>query len=138
MVIYTVSYPPRLVPISLLLPGDDTSKVTASTTAALSPAAALAANATRFAATVGGNVTGRAATGRRRLLSPAAALALGDLAYESSAATGQHHVAALEDEGYISVPHKPGCESSAVCTRRIFNGNPSLVFENSQRLSPSC
>ncbi|EIE25189.1 neuraminidase [Coccomyxa subellipsoidea C-169] len=108
MVIYTVSYPPRLVPISLLLPGDDTSKVTAFTTAALSPAAALAANSTKFAATVAGNVTGKAVTGRRRLLSPAAALALGDLAYESSAATGQHHVAALEDEGYISVPHKPG------------------------------
>ena len=110
MVIYTVSYPARLVPISLLLPGDDTSKITASSTAALSPAAALAANSTRFVAATGNATSSIAVTGRRRLLSPAAALALGDLAYTAPRTLGAHYVATLENQGYIRAPHKPGCE----------------------------
>jgi len=113
MVIYTVSYPPRLVPISLLLPSDDSLKAapaSASTTAAQSPAAAVAANATKTASAANAAATangtaGNAVTGRR-LLSPITALALGDLAFTGG--SGGHHVAALENEGYLRVPHKPG------------------------------
>ncbi|CAL8461845.1 g1376 [Coccomyxa elongata] len=105
MVIYTVSYPPRLVPTSLLLPGDDQKASTLTATSALSPAAALAANTTRF---TNSTIAISAVVGRRRLLSPVASLALGDLAYDTAAGSGVDHIAALEDEGYIRVPHKPG------------------------------
>lgn len=105
MVIYTVSYPPRLVPTSLLLPGDDQKASTLTATSALSPAAALAANATRFS---NSTIAKSAAVGRRRLLSPVASLALGDLAYETAAGSGVDHIAALENEGYMRIPHKPG------------------------------
>ncbi|BDA41433.1 hypothetical protein COCOBI_02-2130 [Coccomyxa sp. Obi] len=104
MVIYTVSYPPRLVPISLLLPGDEQKTSSVTTTSALSPAAALAVNATRST----GNTTANSAAVGRRLLSPVAKVALGDLAYDSAAGFGEHHIAALENDGYMRVPHKPG------------------------------
>ena len=105
MVIYTVSYPPRLVPTSLVLPGDDQKASSVTATSALSPAAALAANATRF---TNNTAAKSAAVGRRMLLSPVARLALGDLAYDAAAGPGGDDVAALEANGYIQVPHKPG------------------------------
>lgn len=105
MVIYTVSYPPRLVPTSLLLPGDDQKASTVTAASALSPAAALAANATRF---TNSTAAKSAAVGRRRLLSPVASLALGDLAYDTAAGSAGDHITALENDGYIRVPHKPG------------------------------
>lgn len=112
MVIYTVSYPPRLVPISLLLPGDDSLKpALAAASTAQSPAAAVAANASKTAvaanaAATANGTAGNAVTGRR-LLSPITALALGNLAFTQGSRA--HHVAALENEGYLHVPHKPGC-----------------------------
>lgn len=93
MVIYTVSYPPRLVPVSLVLPGLDDQKVgsvnaTSAKTATASesfssPATAPPAknaSAASFAAGAGSNVSanGRHRLQRRLLLSPAAEAALGD------------------------------------------------------------